>query len=162
LEKDIIHQLFAKYYNEAMLYTMSLCRDRSLAEDIVSEAFFKALSSSDDTVKNFKPWLLTVCRNEYLIYLRKHKHFSDEELSEETAAEEDRTLEKIIKSEEYRALYHAISLLPSSQKEIIHLFYFSGLSVKEIAGITNKSETNVKVILCRAREDLRKKLEEQI
>ena len=43
--------------------------------------------------------------------------------------------------------------------EDITLFYFERLSVKEIAGITGKTPDNVKVILCRARESLRKKLE---
>ena len=50
-------------------------------------------------------------------------------------------------------------LLPQTQAEVITLFYFERLSVKEIAGITGKTPDNVKVILCRARESLRKKLE---
>ena len=58
-------------------------------------------------------------------------------------------------------LYRAISLLPDAQKEAVTLFYFSGLSVQSISEITGKSETNTKVLLCRAREKLRKILEEE-
>ena len=159
MKNDLIDELFKKYYNEAVLYTISLCGEKVLAEDIVSEAFFKALASADDSIKNFKPWLLTVCRNEYLMHCRKRSKISDDEISEEMTAQEDETLNRIIRQEEYRALYHAISVLPDSQKEPIVLFYFNRLSVKEIANVIGKSEANVKVLLHRAREELRKNLE---
>ena len=42
MKSDIIDLLFSQYYNEALLYTVSLCRNRTVAEDIVSNAFFKA------------------------------------------------------------------------------------------------------------------------
>ncbi len=159
LKNDLIDGLFKKYYNEAVLYTMSICRNKDLAEDIVSEAFFKALSTADESIRNFKPWLLTVCRNEFLMYCRGRSRISDDEISEETAVQEDETLNRIIRQEEYRALYKAISLLPENQKEPLILFYFNGLSVKEIAEVVGKSEANVKVLLHRAREELRKNME---
>lgn len=159
MKNDLIDELFKKYYNEAVLYTMSICRDEVLAEDIVSEAFFKALSSADESIHNFKPWLLTVCRNEFYMHCRERSKISDEEISEEMAVLEDETLIRIIRQEEYRALYRAISVLPDSQKEPIILFYFNGLSINEIADVIGKSETNVKVLLHRAREQLRKNME---
>lgn len=159
MKNDLIDELFKKYYNEAVLYTMSLCRDKALAEDVVSEAFFKALASADESIRNFKPWLLTVCRNELLMHRRKQSRFSEDEISEETAVQEDETLNRIIRQEEYRALYRAISILPDSQKEPIILFYFNGLSVKDVAAVIGKSEANVKVLLHRAREALRKNME---
>lgn len=159
MKNDIIDSLFKKYYNEALLYTISICRNNALAEDIVSEAFFKALSSADESIRNFKPWLLTVCRNEFLMYCRNRSRMADDEISEEIAVQEDDALSRIIRQEEYRALYRAISLLPYNQKEPVILFYFNGLGVKEIANIVGKSESNVKVLLHRAREELRKNME---
>ena len=114
MKPDVVDQLFTQHYNEALLYTISLCKNRTVAEDIVSTAFYR------------------------------------EEL-----------IESIIRKEEYRSLYRAISLLPDAQKEAVTLFYFSGLSVQSISEITGKSETNTKVLLCRAREKLRKILEEE-
>lgn len=162
MKSDVIDLLYRKYYNDALLYTLSLCRNRDLAEDIVSTAFFKALQSADDDISNFKAWLLTVCRNEFYDYCRKHKYNSDEEIPEETASDEEDLSSKIIRQEEYRALYKAISLLPEQQREAVTLFYFSGLSVKEAAEIMGKTEANMKVILMRARENLKAKLEESL
>ena len=70
-------------------------------------------------------------------------------------------IESIIRKEEYRSLYRAIELLPDTQREAVLLFYFSGLPIKTIAEVTGKSETNTKVLLCRARERLRKIMEEE-
>ena len=160
MKQDIIDQLFLQYYNEALLYSISLCRNRTVAEDIVSNAFFKALSMSDDSIREFKPWLLTVCRNEYISICRREKRFTGEEIPETLADDREEVIESIIRREEYRSLYHAIDLLPEAQKEAVMLFYFSGLSVKSISEVTGKSETNTKVLLCRAREKLRKLMEE--
>lgn len=156
----MIDELFRKYYNEALLYVLALCRNRAVAEDIVSTAFFRALESADDSIHNFRAWLLAVCRNEYLSQMRKAKCMSDGALSDEIAAENEELIERVIRQEEYRALYRAIELLSEGQREAITLFYFSGLSVREVAHLTGRSETGTKVTLCRAREALKKSMEE--
>jgi len=160
MKPDIIDQLFSKYYNDALLYTISLCRNPTVAEDIVSDAFFKALSLADDSIRDFKPWLLTVCRNEFISICRKNSRYTGEEISEDMADDREQVIDAIIRKEEYRSLYRAIGLLPATQKEVVTLFYFTGLPIKSISEITGKSETNIKVLLCRARDKLRSILEE--
>lgn len=160
MKSDVIDQLFSQYYNEALLYTISLCRNRTVAEDIVSNAFFKALTLSEDSIRDFKPWLLTVCRNEFISICRKNSRFTGEEIPEDLADDQEEVIEGIIRKEEYRSLYRAIGLLPDTQKEVVTLFYFSRLSIKSISEIMGKSETNVKVLLCRARDKLRSIMEE--
>lgn len=161
MKSDLVDQLFSQYYNEALLYTVSICRNPTVAEDIVSTAFFRALTMADDTIRDFKPWLLTVCRNEYISICRKNSRFTGEEIPEDLADSREEVIESIIRKEEYRSLYRAIELLPETQREVITLFYFSGMPIKGIAEITGKSETNTKVLLCRARDRLRKMMEEE-
>lgn len=160
MKPDIIDQLFSQHYNGALLYTISLCRNRTVAEDIVSSAFFKALTLADDSIHNFKPWLLTVCRNEFISICRKNSRLTGEDIPEDLADDREEVIESIIRREEYRSLYRAIGLLPDTQREVVMLFYFSGLPIKSISDVTGKSETNTKVLLCRAREKLRKIMEE--
>lgn len=160
MKADNIDLLFSQYYNEALLFTISLCRNRTVAEDIVSDAFFKALTLSDESIRDFKPWLLTVCRNEFISICRKNSRFTGEEIPEDLADDREEVIESIIRKEEYRSMYRAIELLPDTQRETVLLFYFSGLPIKTIVEVTGKSETNTKVLLCRARERLRKIMEE--
>ena len=154
MKRDVIEELFSKYYNDALLYTLSLTKSCQSAEEIVSDAFYTALKTADGEVHNFKAWILKVCRNLYLNKKRKDSRL--QELCENIADESETLLERIIRKEEYRALYHAISLLNSSHKEVITLFYFEDLSVKDISLVTGKSEAVVKVTLFRGREALKK------
>ena len=159
MKSDIVDQLFSQYYNEALLYSISLCKNRTVAEDIVSNAFFKALSMADDSIRDFKPWLLTVCRNEFISLCRRERRFTGEDIPEDYVDDREEVIEGIIRKEEYRSLYRSIDLLPDTQREAVMLFYFSGLPIKSISEIIGKSETNTKVLLCRAREKLRKIME---
>ena len=156
MKHDVIEELFSKYYNNALLYMLSLTKNLPLSEEIVSDAFYTALKTADGEVQNFKAWLLKVCRNLYLNSRRKTRRL--DELDENLADKGESALESIIRKEEYRALYRAISLLNDSYKEVITLFYFEDLSIKDIALVTGKSEAVVKVNLFRAREALKKNL----
>ena len=157
MRPDLLEKMFSEHYNGAMLYALSLCRDRHLAEELVSIAFFKALQSADDSILSFRAWLFAVLRNEHLSHLRRRK--KNVEIHENIENEDDRVLDKIIKDEEYRALYRALSLLPKLENEIITLFYFENLSIREISQIVEKSEGMVKTTLCRARIKLKEILE---
>ena len=154
MKNDEIEILFAKHYNDALLYSLSLTKNYAVAEDIVSNSFFKALKTIDYTINDFKPWLIKVCRNEYLSYLRKQKQVT--ELNDNIKQEGQSIIDEIIKGEEYRALFNTISLLQPFQKEVLTLFYYENMTVKDIANITNKNETVIKVTLYRARENLKK------
>ncbi len=52
----------------------------------------------------------------------------------------------------------AVMELPAKYRDVIHLFYYEELSVKEIARITGRVESTVTSQLTRGRELLRKSL----
>ena len=158
MKNEAIERLFKKYYNEAKLYVAALCHDEALAEDIVSESFYKAFTRIDEEKESFKFWLLKVCRNAYFDYLKKNRRLSA--VHDNMAADTADLAEKVIEDEEYRALYRAIALLKDNYREVILLYYFDELSVSEIAGITEQSVQNVKVLMYRARMKLREILED--
>ena len=161
MKNEVLEELFKKYYNEAKLYVASLCRDSALADEIVSSSFYKAFTKLDEAGNNFKFWLFKVCRNTYFDMLRRRGRLTA--LSESMASEEDGDLaDRLIKQEEYAALYRAISLLKKNLREVIELYYFGEMSVAEIAGITEESTANVKVMLYRGRMKLKQILEGRI
>lgn len=67
MKHDELTELFRVHYNPLLLYMLSLSKNRSVSEDIVSEAFFKALMSPDAEIGNFGTWSFRVCRNLYFI-----------------------------------------------------------------------------------------------
>lgn len=152
--------LFKKHYNEALMYVFSFCHNRALSEDIVQEAYVRALRSINEEKDGFKFWLFKVCRNCYFDYLRKQKRV--ETLDKDVESQELSLVDDVIQQEEYRALYKAISLLKDSYKEAVMLYYFDGLSVKEVADIIGIGVDNVKIQLYRARMKLEELLENEV
>lgn len=160
MKNAAFEKLFKMYYNEAVLYVCSLTHNRQLAEDIVQEAFSRALTSIDDEKDAFKYWLFKVSRNCYFDYLRKAKRVAP--MPDDMGGDERELVQGLIEKEEYRALYRAIGKLKDNYREVVLLYYFEGLSVSEIGGITGQSADNVKVLLFRSRAKLRSLLEADI
>ncbi len=157
MRSDAVEELFKAHYNDAYLYTLTITKNAQEAEDIVSVAFFRALNTADKQIRDFKPWLLRVCRNE--IYTRSRRNGKVATLEGDVADEAENAVEKVIRDEEYRALHKAIGLLPANLREILLLYYFEEMSVREIAEIVGKTEVNVRVGLYRGREEMKKLLE---
>ena len=62
------------------------------------------------------------------------------------------------RNEQIQRLKKAISLLPSTQRMVLSLFYLENYSLKEISGILDISEGTVKSRLFNAREHLKETL----
>ena len=45
MQPDILEELYQNYYDAAYAYTLSLCKNREDAEDLVADAFIKAFFS---------------------------------------------------------------------------------------------------------------------
>lgn len=153
---NITDDLYKEHYHGALLYIYSICGNYHLAEDIVSDSFYKALTSYNDTEERFKLWLFRVCKNALVDYIRKNKRNveMDENLSDKTDV-----ADTVIAQGKYRALYHAVEILDDEYREAVTLFYFNDMSIAEIAVIMNKTDAAVKVTLYRARKKLKKLLE---
>lgn len=80
-------------------------------------------------------------------------------MEEEMPDTEIPIVEKILMDEEKKVLYEGMLSLPIRQREILELFYFSEMSVREIAFFLRLSQENVRVLAHRARKALKKYME---
>lgn len=154
-----MENLYVKYYREIYLYAFSLCRDHYIAQDLTSDTFFKAMLSLNETLPYIKYWLFRVCKNLFLDYLKKNKEFSIADGVEDTSSAEETPLDKIIEGEEKRKLYQKVINLRTSYREILILYYYCDLTLKEISDQTGLTEGTVKTQLFRARSKLKIELE---
>lgn len=161
MNHDELEQLYRQYYNELYLYAFSMCKNHAAAQDIVSDTFFKALLSLKDGHTGVKYWLLYVCKNLVADYFRRQKRLAPLPEEDTLPAQEADMAKRLIDNEERAGLYKALLRLPQAYKEIIVLYYFSNLSVGEIAQLTGQSGGAVRTLLYRARNRLREYLKEE-
>lgn len=145
-----------KYYcYKSMLFRIafSYTGNRHDSEDILQEAFIKLIYHSPEFSGNEdeKRWIIRVtinlCKNHLGSFWHRNRR-SIEDVEQYAANEEDRT--KILE----------IINLPSKYKTVIHLYYYEGYSIAEIARILKLSISAVKMRLKRGRELLKIELEE--
>lgn len=141
-----------QFHNSVFRLAYSYVRNREEAEDICQEAFLRLLDYQGEfpTDEDCKRWLMRVVINLSKNLLRSFRFTRTEELSEDIPLEtaEDGELLALVKT------------LPTKYGEVIHLFYYEGYSVKEIADILSISQTAVTSRLSRGRTKLKSLLME--
>lgn len=154
-----IEQIYQEHSRRIFLYIFSLCHDANLSEDLTQETFVKAIVSLPKDCNYVLPWLYRVASNLTYDYFRTEKHHLD--IREQNELIDFTFADSLIASEENQVLYHCIQKLNENERNVITLQYFSGFKQYEIAAITGLSYSAVRVIASRAREKLKKLMEEE-
>ena len=158
MDKEMLSLVYRQYAGEICLYLYTLCQNRETAEDLMQEVFLKALLTLGDSNTNLRAWLYKVARNTCLNNLRAGKR--ETAITGELEDKAPQPAEQILARERREQLYCAMQQLPDRQREILELFYFSEMSVREIADLTGLTSQNVRVLSHRAKQKLREILRE--
>ena len=126
------------------------------AEDAVQEAICTAFARRDSLreMDKFRPWVLRILTNKCYDACRRRRNTVDLEAGEVPAATGLDTAERL-------SLWQAVMSLSDDLRATVTLFYYDGMSVREIGGILGISEAAVKTRLRRGRERLRLLLDEK-
>lgn len=158
-------QIYRIYFKDVFLYIRRLTKNENIAEEITSEAFFKAMQhlSSFRGDCDIRVWLCQIAKNCYLSYLKKQQHLVDLEetdTSPEAAAPDDVEAE-IIKQNDAMRIHRFLHELPEPYKEVFMLRVLGELSFKQIGAIFQKTENWACVTYHRAKAKITEKMEDR-
>lgn len=133
-----------KYIDTIYRLAMSRTKSAQYAEDITQDVFVKLISSKKkfESEEHLKAWILRVTIN-----LTKDL-FASAWFKRSAELEEDISYVPEEKSD----VYYAVMNLPIKYRTVIHLHYYEGYSVEEIAKITGATPGTVKSQLHRGRQ----------
>jgi len=137
-------------------------RDAEEARDVAQEAFFKAFRS----LRTFKPgtkfstWIFAIAYHICCDRLGRRKRYSNEEFPDRADASAGPESQAIA-SDEARRLRAAIAVLPEKYRTAITLYHLQGRQYEEIAQVLGIPLGTVKTHLFRAKEQLRKLLDDE-
>jgi len=175
-----------QYGDYLLRYAMSRLRDRSLAEEAVQETFLSALKAkqSFEGQSSERTWLVGILKHKIIDHYRK----TSRELplfEDQSGAEPEETFRKSgewvghwtpgaapaewggdptreLQRKEFReALQRCLSMLPERLAQVFILREIEEMSSAEICKTLNITESNLWVMLHRARAQLRRSLENQ-
>jgi RNA polymerase sigma-70 factor (ECF subfamily) len=137
----------------------------ALAEDLVSETFFRALRSMSSfrwQGKDFGAWLMTIARNlttDHFKAGRTRLELPTEDLSSHDGSTEGPE-SAVLSSLTNEALLRALTQLPHEQQECLIMRFLQGMSIAETAAVLGRSDGAVKQLQLRAVRNLAKLLPE--
>ncbi|MBL1224474.1 RNA polymerase sigma factor [Enterococcus sp. BWR-S5] len=160
-EKEKFGLVFEQYYEELFRYAVYLTKNREQADDLVGNAVYKFLLNIEKiSEEQQKFWLLRVIRNDFIDSERKRKRWKTDVFHriKETLWNQEDTEQELINQESKERLASLIAALASPYKEVIFHYYYSEMSVKEIAHYFGMNNNQVKTILYRGRKKLKEVL----
>ncbi len=176
-KKESISRDFNTVYDENIekIFRFAFLKTSSKddAEDITSQAFIRFWKSynkgknSNSGLENPKAMLYTITRNLITDYYRKNRSpqkdgsNTKQQVSLDSVVVADKQIradEEALLKGDIEQVMKALAKINDDYQNIIIWYYLDELSISEIANITNKTESTVRVLIHRALSALKKEL----
>ena len=155
--------LYTMYYKSMYNVAFRIVSDEMLAEDIMQESFLKAFAKLDSFSGKvtFGAWMKKIIVNTSINELKKSNKFQFESIND-TEDIIDIISDNLDSYDQLKAenVLKTIQNLKPNYKIILTLFFIEGYDLEEIEGILNISNQNCRTMMSRAKDSLRKKLNE--
>ncbi|MBQ6060047.1 MAG: RNA polymerase sigma factor [Clostridia bacterium] len=150
--------MYDAYYMRVYSFTMTLCGDQNLAEDVTQETFSRAMSKSASfrNESDEVTWLCAIARNLFLD--EKRRQTRTEQMPEEIPSKEKTPEQLTMDRDSSFRIHMALHALDEPYREAFELRVFGELSFREIGTIFGKTENWARVTYHRARLKLQERM----
>jgi len=152
-----MREVYQRHAQTVYKFLLAKTRDEHLAEELTQETFYQAVRSVDrfDGTCKVSVWLCQIAKHLWYQSLRKGRReapVSPEDLPEAPGPSAE---ESVLEREGRMDLLKLVHNLPETQKEVVYLRAFGGLSFREIGDVCGKTETWARVTFYRSKEKLK-------
>ena len=164
-DQAAFRELYKAFSRKVFAYLLNKVGDHARAEEILVDTMhevwrFPARFRGD---AQFSTWLIGIARNKALMAFRGRRadevHDDLDDVAETMASDTPGGFEALAARQRSEGVRHCMGKLVDEQRECMHLVFFEGLSLAEIAEVQRCPEGTVKTRLFHARQKIRKCLE---
>jgi RNA polymerase sigma-70 factor (ECF subfamily) len=161
--------LYSRHKGALFRYFNRQCYEPAIAEELFQDSWMSIIKSRKNYVRTakFTTYMFTIAHNKLIDFYRRNKiRFADStknedssssiEINELAARAEDQPDQILVTQQKQSQLMSAVKLLPETQREVFLLREESGLSLEEIANITDVNMETAKSRLRYAVKSLKK------
>lgn len=159
--QDQFERLYETCYMRVFSYVMTLTGDRTHAEEITQETFFRAFSrqSSYRGESDEVTWLCAIAKN---FFLDEKKRQGRTEPIPEEETDRGKSVEQTAEDRDTSFRIHmALHALEEPYREVFELRVFGELSFREIGMIFGKTENWARVTYHRSKIKLQERMDEK-
>ncbi|MFC6089358.1 sigma-70 family RNA polymerase sigma factor [Saccharothrix lopnurensis] len=154
-DTDAFGALYDRYVDVVYRYVLFRVGDRTLAEDVTSETFLRALRSIRSISyqgRDVGAWFVTIARNIVFDHVKSSRYRLEVTTAELTDNREvtDGPEQEVLTGAANAELLRCVAQLGNDQRECITLRFIQGLSVAETAARMGRNEGAIKALQHRA------------
>ena len=159
MTQEKIEKLYETCYMRVFSYAMTLAGERTQAEEITQETFFRAFSRQSEFrgESDEVTWLCAIAKNYWLDEKRRGK--KTEAMPEEMTDEGKGVEQAAVDRDTSFRIHMALHGLEEPYREVFELRVFGELSFREIGVIFAKTENWARVTYHRARLKLQERMD---
>ncbi|MBR5090486.1 MAG: sigma-70 family RNA polymerase sigma factor [Ruminiclostridium sp.] len=158
-EFDEIYRLYA---NDLYKFILRLCKNETLAMDIMQDTMLNAITSIDkfNGTCSIKTYLCTIAKNNYFNYLKRADNHNIPLEEAEQFADGTSVEDSFESREQILQIHKALHRLDEPYREIFSLRVFAELKFSDIGAVFGQSENWARVSFYRAKKKLMELLKE--
>jgi RNA polymerase sigma-70 factor, ECF subfamily len=152
--------LYRSVNRRIFAFAINQLRDDSRAEEIVVDTMHEVWKHPErfNATSKFSTWVLGIARYKILNAFRANAHSFDElteEMNETVAGDEASPLDLLAGRQREAGVRECMEKLTADHRECMHLVFFEGLSLGEIAVLQACPENTIKTRLFHARQKIK-------
>ena len=160
-DEGAFRELYRAFSRKLYAYVLRQLSNEAQAEEIVSDTLYEVWKAPERFRgdSQFSTWLIGIARNKVLMAWRSRKpdamHDDLDDVAETLASDEPGAFEVLAQAQRSEGVRHCMSKLSSEHRECIHLVFYEGMSVSDVAKTQQCPEGTVKTRLFHARQKLK-------
>lgn len=160
-DQGAFRQLYKAFSRRVYAYVLNMLNDHARAEEVVVDTFYEVWRHpqrfrGDSQITT---WLIGIARRKALMVYRARRpdevHGDLDDIAETTASETPDAFAELAAKQRREGVQHCMGKLSDEHRECLHLVFFEGMGVAEVAEIQNCPEGTVKTRLFHARQKIK-------
>lgn len=154
LSREAIDDLYSTLGRDLWAIYYAKCNDRSVADDVLNEAFTRLLAHSGKQIRNPRAWLIHVGTNLVIDHKRREKRCQAGISGGDRFAHQSSPDQNLLLREIRQIVRESLHELNSDDRLALVLRYGLGYTTKRISSVMENSVAAADMRLCRARRKL--------
>jgi RNA polymerase sigma-70 factor (ECF subfamily) len=164
-DQAAFRQLYKAFSRSVYAYVLNMLNNHAHAEEVVADTLYEVWRHPQRFrgESKFSTWLIGIARRKALMVYRARRpdelHSDLDDIAEITAAETPDGYAELAARQRRDGVQHCMGKLSDEHRECLHLVFYEGMGLAEVAQVQDCPEGTVKTRLFHARQKIKKCLQ---
>ncbi|HSV77767.1 MAG TPA: sigma-70 family RNA polymerase sigma factor [Ramlibacter sp.] len=160
-DQAAFRQLYKAFSGRVFAYLLNMLKDHARAEEVLADTLYEVWRRPQGFRgdSQFSTWLIGIARRKALMVYRARRpdevHGDLEDIAETFAADTPDGYAELASKQRREGVQHCMGKLSDEHRECLHLVFYEGMGLAEVAEIQNCPEGTVKTRLFHARQKIK-------